>query len=948
MTRKSKLITVIRIWGIVSLVLLAAIIIGIDLVDTYRGFRVQCEGIREDYVNEQKKLVKREVERVVNDIHYSKAQYRQKVKEEIKLQTYEVYNTALSIYNNNEQKKTKNEIQRMILDVFNPNASGNDFMSRFIINTDGKVLFFGDKPDIEGSNILNIRNREGRYFVKDIIHTAQKCGEAFHSDLWNSGNKEAQKTCFIKLFKPYSWILGTCINSDSIVLQVQKSLIGRIASIKFGKEGYIFVNKWDGTVLVSNGKILSGNKKLWEEFGPKTREVFNKEIEAAKKSGGDYIYYKWIKLSDPQKVSPKVSFIYGIPEWKWIVGSGVYLDDVDKNIEAMASSLKKQIWDKILRFILIAGIISGIFIYVSWLFNRRLKKDFNLFISFFSRAALSNESIDTESVRFAEFHELSDYANRMLADKEKAQQDLMEEKERLSVTLQSIGDGVIAADTLSRVILVNAAAEKLTGWSQQDARGRELTDVFNIINEDTRERVKNPVERVFTENRVVGLANHTVLVSKDGTEYNIMDSAAPIKDSKGKIHGVVLVFRDVTEKLKVEKELAKVNKLESIGILAGGIAHDFNNILTGIFGNIKLAQMALPKDHETFDYLKKAGDALERATNLTKQLLTFAKGGDPLIETVNIRGVVMDSVSFNLSGSSVKAVYEIPVNIWQVKADKGQISQVIANLTINAKDAMPEGGRIFISMENVSVEGGALVDTSPAVDSAASSASVFPGDYVKIIFRDEGIGIPKENLSKVFDPYFTTKEAGNGLGLATTHSIIKKHGGYIVVDSTPRAGTVFTIYLPADRSSKVKTGGVDSDAGTDLKHLSGYILVVDDEEMIRDVTKRMLKILGYTCDFASEGREALEKYVSAKESGHPFNAVIMDLTIRGGMGGKEAVAEIIAHDPDAAVIVSSGYSNDPVMANYVEYGFKGRITKPFKMEALKKEIERVIWQQKEL
>jgi PAS domain S-box-containing protein len=476
---------------------------------------------------------------------------------------------------------------------------------------------------------------------------------------------------------------------------------------------------------------------------------------------------------------------------------------------------------------------------------------------------------------------------------------------------------------------MNRVAEELTGWNQDDASGKMLSDIFNIINEKTRETVRNPVATVLAEGHIVGLANHTILIAKDGAEYNITDSAAPIRDIKSSIRGVVLVFRDVTEQLKTENDLLKSKKLESLGVLAGGIAHDFNNMLTGLFGNIELAKMELSRNHKAYHHIETANQALERATHLTKQLLTFAKGGNPILEAVNLRQVIQTSISFNLSGSSIKARFDLPDDLWQIKADKGQISQVAANLIINAKQAMPDGGNLYIKAENIK-------------DIKENTAIHLSGDFVKISIRDEGVGIFAKYVERIFDPYFSTKQTGSGLGLAIVHSIIAQHNGHISVVSKPGSGTTFTIFLPAEKSSHKPTATTYLDLIEKPISTSGHILVMDDDEMVRNISAAMLERYGYTVDFAVDGKEAMEKYIAADKSGNSFDIVIMDLTIPGGMGGKEAVNKLLAVAPKAKVIVSSGYSTDPVMANYSDYGFKGRLVKPFRMDTFKTEICKVM------
>jgi len=513
-----------------------------------------------------------------------------------------------------------------------------------------------------------------------------------------------------------------------------------------------------------------------------------------------------------------------------------------------------------------------------------------------------------------------------ITDRKRAEEQLHNEREKLFVTLHSIGDGVITADTQGRVAFLNGVAEQLTGWSQKEATGRPIAEIFHIINEKTGIPAANPVKKVLASGTIIGLANHTALIARDGTRRSIADSGAPIRDAKGNTVGVVLVFRDVTEQKKREEELLKIKKLESVGVLAGGIAHDFNNILTAILGNISLADLYIEKEHKAHRLLKEAEKASIRAKDLTQQLLTFSKGGDPVKETASIKEVIIDSADFVLHGGNVSCRYAIGDDLWLVDIDKGQISQVIQNIVINARHAMPEGGSITISCENIP-------------DIAKESALSLPhGRYIKITIADTGTGIPEKYLDKIFDPYFTTKQEGSGLGLAITHSIIAKHEGHIAVRSKSGEGTTFTIYLPASakqisRDVKVQAPG---------KAVRAVVLVMDDEEMILDLAKGMLTHFGHEVLQAKDGKEAIAIFREHCHSDYPVDVVIMDLTIPGGMGGEEAVKEILKIDPNARAIVSSGYANDPVMANYRQYGFKAAIGKPFEMARLRETIDAVL------
>ncbi len=512
-------------------------------------------------------------------------------------------------------------------------------------------------------------------------------------------------------------------------------------------------------------------------------------------------------------------------------------------------------------------------------------------------------------------------------ERELAQTALARERELLSVTLRSIGDGVIAADRQGQVILSNEVAEKLTGWSSLEAAYQPLEQVFQISSQTNRGEGKNPLARMLQTEGAVELPANTLLTARDGTKRVIAGSSAPIRNRDGKVIGVALAFRDITEKQRMSEELLKTSKLESLGILAGGIAHDFNNILTAILGNVSLARVSVETGHEISAFLGNAEKAVDRAKNLTEQLLTFAKGGAPVKKTASVAELVRETADFVLRGSNVRAVFECPPDLWPADVDTSQVSRVIENLVINAMQAMPEGGCVELRMENLMLAG-------------ATALPLPHGSYVHLAIRDHGIGIQPQHLPKIFDPFFTTKQKGSGLGLATTYSIVKKHDGHITVESVLGQGATFHVYLPAS----LKTIAAASEVKAKPVSGQGRILVMDDEAPIRTLLKLMIAELGYEAEAVMDGSEAIQSYCAAKEAGQPFAAVIMDLTIPGGMGGGETLQKLLAIDPGIAAILSSGYSNDPVMANYRKHGFLGMIAKPYRIEDLSHVLHEVIGQ----
>ncbi|TAJ45532.1 ABC transporter substrate binding protein [Methanofollis fontis] len=505
-----------------------------------------------------------------------------------------------------------------------------------------------------------------------------------------------------------------------------------------------------------------------------------------------------------------------------------------------------------------------------------------------------------------------------------AEERLAAETERLSVTLRSIGDGVITTDTAGNILLINRAAEVITGWSDAEARGKALSEVLRIFDEKSRTPVADPVRKVMLENAIVEIPDDTVLIRRDGTERLIADSAAPVRGSDSRILGVVIVFRDVTGARHAEEERIRNQKLESVGLLAGGIAHDFNNFLMAVLGNLQIAMDGVDPEEERFGYLREAESALFRARDLTTQLLTFARGGAPVRQSRRLEEMIRETATFTLRGSHTRASCEIDENLWPVDVDIGQISQVVQNLVLNASQAMPDGGTVTIRARNRD-----LTDEVPDLPA---------GRYVAVEVIDTGVGIASQNLQRIFDPYFTTRPDGRGLGLSSCLSIVRKHDGTIEVSSTPGEGTTFTVYLPAtEKPPIIEESEIDDLAMTER----GRVLVMDDEHHIRDVITVMLEKRGFSVDAVPDGETAITAYQRAIAEGKPYNSVILDLTVPGGMGGREAIFRLKELDPSVRAIVSSGYSQDPVMAEYEAFGFAAAIQKPFRMSDLVATLDRL-------
>lgn len=509
--------------------------------------------------------------------------------------------------------------------------------------------------------------------------------------------------------------------------------------------------------------------------------------------------------------------------------------------------------------------------------------------------------------------------NRQLKDKITAHEGALNELQLFRSLINQSNDAVVVVEPeTGRFLDFNDRAYIDLGFSRDEFSRMKVYDVEIALVQDS-SSWKMYVEEL---KKGGGMLREAVGRRKDGTTLSVEVNARYLIFNNREY--IIAVIRDVTERKRMEQDLSKIEKLESLGVLAGGIAHDFNNVLAGILGNISLAKMNIRTDDKISKILTESEKACFRAKELAQQLITFSKGGAPIKKTISIAELIKDSTTFTLSGSKVKPEFSIPEDLWPVEVDEGQISQVINNIVLNADQAMPEGGIVEVRCENTIIE--------------EDTVSLKKGRYVNILVKDYGGGIAKENLQKIFDPYFTTKEKGSGLGLSTVYSIVKNHGGYITVGSELGKGTTFCVYLPSTKKNIIKRVAQKEEYITGR----GRILLMDDEELIRTVTGEMLMKLGYEVELAEDGAKAVDVYRKAKESGKPFDAVIMDLTIPGGMGGKDAIKKLLEIDPAIKAIVSSGYSDDPIMADYKKYGFKGCIAKPYKMAEVSRIVNEVI------
>jgi PAS domain S-box-containing protein len=501
---------------------------------------------------------------------------------------------------------------------------------------------------------------------------------------------------------------------------------------------------------------------------------------------------------------------------------------------------------------------------------------------------------------------------RDISDRKQAEDYLRQSEKHLRSLMDAMPAAIWWFDKDGTIEYMNKCFVNQFGYSLDDIP--TLNDWFfrAYPNPEYREHYLATREALIAEaikNGTIVQPRETKINCKNGEQCHLIINTQHV------LGRTIEIFTDITAREIFHEQLQKIDKLQSLGVLAGGIAHDFNNILTSIMGNISFARTFIDESHKASALLLNAEKATNRAADLAHQLLTFAKGGQPVKKAVSLRHILEESALLVLHGSNVSCDINIPDDLSAVEVDEGQISQVVNNIIINAAHSMPGGGIITIKAEHATID-------------AANILSLIPGNYIRLSISDTGCGISEEDQKRIFDPYFTTKSSGSGLGLASAHSIISKHGGYISVCSTVNKGSTFEILLPTSDKQPIQ-----SNVGTTVKpsdKQSGLsVLVMDDEEMIRDLVTQMLIETGYSVQTCSNGVEAVQLYKNAYNAGEPYSAVITDLTIPGGMGGREAAQRILEINPEARLIVSSGYSTDPIMSDYSLFGYCARLQKPF-------------------
>ncbi len=916
-------VTILTVCGIGAFVLLR----------DHQRFLAEARNLREEHLKQQRQMLKSEIDRTLDFIRYHQARTEERLREGIKARTLEACAIASNLHAQHHGTMPEEDLRKIILDALRPIRFNSGRGYYFATRLDGVELLFADRPEMEGKLLIDMQDTRGGYVIRDMIDLVRRQGEGYYEYRWTKPNESGydfRKIAYIKYFPPFDGFIGTGEYLDDVERDVQREVLEWIGQIRFGEDGYIFVVDYDGVTLMNGVQPELIGRNLWEMTDPNGVKVIQEERRAAEMPDGDFISYSWERPSD-KKVRPKISYVKGFPQWRWMIGAGVYTDEIDdliavKEAEMWQNARRDSLWLGLLLFFLLATVL--VFCYG---LSRHLGSRLKIFLRFFQDMESGKTPMITESFTTAELNLLAESANRMLASRAATEEALRRNEEKLKSIFRAAPTGI--GLVVHRVIVeANERLCEMIGYTREELLHQSARMLYP--SDEDYDWVGREKYRQISE-KGTGTVE-TRWKRKDGTLIPVILSSTPL-DPTDLSQGVTFTALDISdlkqaekERMQLEAQLMQVRKLESVGQLAGGVAHDFNNMLSPILGYAEMLRDDLPKGHPHAEDLLQIIRAAERARDLTRQLLAFARKQNLEIRPLRLNEVIrgFEKMLRRTIRENISIETRLSEEMGVMNGDVGQVEQILLNLAVNAQDAMPDGGTLTIETSSQTVD-----EHHPL-----RLKGVGAGSYVVMTVSDNGTGMDSETLTRIFDPFFTTKELGRGtgLGLSTVYGIVKQHQGFILADSEPGRGSTFQVYFPQGECRDDAPLLEHEDASrTDG---SETILIAEDQEQVRLMASEMLRRRGYRVLSCKDGQSALEAAVHHQG---PIDLLIADVVMRG-MSGKDLHRALLKTRPGIRVLYMSGYPADLINHQGVFEEGTAFIQKPFSLPVFMRKVRMIL------
>ncbi len=920
--KKRSLIGVIQLSTCLLISLLVIALGSLWLHERIKHSQLHVEEICESYLSSSKESIKQDVDNIGIFIEYSRDELEKRVKANLRQRTEEAYQIAQYIYEQNREVLNLREIGTLVHDALYA-ASWNDGRGYYFAeDMAGVEQINRNNPELEGQSIINIQDSNGKYIVKEILAVARsEKQEGFCSYYWNRPEypKKIPKISYVKYFPPLDWVIGNGVYLQDEEDKIKQEIIKRIENTTLPNGRYMFVGTWEGNILTGPGK----GKNMWDVSDTNGLKIVQELIGKAK-SGGGFVSYVMPRL-EGQRSDSKISYSAPVPEWNWYIGTGMYVDFIEDDIARQQESFSKATRKFTIQALLVIAMFLFVSYFLVWLFSRKIKKNFDLFMDFFKKSASEQLAIEHEKVSFHEFESLALLANHMVEDRQNAEEKKETSEERFRRILENITDVYFESELDGSITYCSPSCLELSGYSPKDLINKNINILCN--NPKDLDLLLTPIKN---EGKVHSL--ELIFENKNGDLYEVSINAELTFDKHGNHAKIKGTLRDVTATNMAKEQLHRSKKMEAIGLMAGGVAHDLNNTLSGIIGYPELLLQTLPKDSELRKPLEAILESGQRAATVVADLLTVARGAASIREHHNLNNLIQGHIGSleceHVRDSYPDVSYQCNFNALQptISCSPVHVKKCLINLVINGAESMVSSGTVTVSTYNK------FVDKAMAL-----TLKIKVGEYIILSVRDTGTGISDTDLKHIFEPFYTKKtmgKSGTGLGLAVVWNTMEDHKGKVLVESSEE-GTCFHLYFPVskDRKTTEEKPHKPIVSSSNAEH----ILVVDDEPQLRDIASQALSSFGYHVDSVDSGESAIE-FVKKE----PVDLLLMDMLMEPGINGCETYKEILKLYPEQKAIVVSGFSESDDVKTTLRLGAGGFIKKPYSIDQLGRMVKEVL------